>query len=436
MALMVATLVPQIPAQAVDDPEAWLAVQSGILAQSSDLVRTLGLVDVLHSFWFRLLIALIGLTLFVWLVESAGLAWRATTRHAGGRGRWSPSAFAHWGEDALRHYASSERSVPETLARIRQSLSEQGYQCYDVPDLPAPNLVASQRALCLWAEPMVYGGMLTALLGMVIVGTLGWRTQDWQLAPGESLAVGHDTRYRVRLDAFDLQQDEADQLLDPHSEITWLEDGVEVGRAEAAVGRPTAFRGIEARQVGYVPVVRMHGLDGAGRPLALQVGGDEPSIRENVEITFPTQTAQQLVVIAGHELYLALSLESPSTQGAPSLHVALLGDDATEPQHLAVLHRSGTVEVKGLQLDLDVDYRPLLRVDYRPGTGLVLAGLAVAVMSLAVGWLLSPRLLWIAPGTDEQGRSVVQVLALPTARGSRWPERLTSRLQEALTVDA
>jgi hypothetical protein len=435
MALMLATLIPQIPHQAVDDPEAWLAVQSGILARSSDLVRTLGLVDVFHSFWFRLLVAVVGLTLFVWLVESAGLAWRATTRHADGRGRWSPSTFAHWGKDAFRHYASSARSVPETLTRARESLSEQGYQCYDVPDLPMPNLVASRRALCLWAEPMVYGGILTALLGMIIVGTWGWRTQDWQLAPGESLAVGHDTRYRVRLDAFDLQQDEDGQLLDCHSEITWLEDGVEVGRAEAGIGRPAAFRGIEARQVGYVPVVSMHGLDSTGRPLALQVGGEEPSIKENVEITFPTPTAQQLVVIAGHELYLALSLESLSTQGAPSLHLALLGDDATEPQPLAVLHRSGAVEVEGLRLELDVDYRPLLRVDYRPGMGLVMAGLVVAIMSLAVGWLLSPRLLWIAPGTDEQGRTLVQVLALPAARGSRWPERLTFRLQEALTGD-
>lgn len=435
MALMLATLIPQIPPQAMDDPEAWLAVQSGFLARNSDLVRTLGLVDVFHSFWFRLLLAVTGLTLFVWLVESAGLAWSATARLVGGRGHWSPSAFAHWGKDALQHYASSARSVPETLIQARESLSEQGYKCYDVLELPAPNMVASRRALCLWAEPMVYGGILTALFGMIIAGSWGWGTQDRQLAPGESLAVGHDTRYRIRLDAFDLRQDQDGQLLDCRSEITWLEDGVEVGRAEAGIGRPAAFRGIVARQVGYVPVVSMRGLDSTGRPLALKVGGEELSIKENVEITFPTPTAQQLIVIAGHELYLALSLESLSTQSTPALHLAVLGDDATEPQSLAVLRRSGTVEVEGLQLELDVDYRPLLRVDYRPGMGLVLAGLAVAVIGLAAGWLLSPRLLWIALGTDKQGRTLVQVLTLPAARGGRWPERLTSRLQETLADD-
>jgi hypothetical protein len=185
-----------------------------------------------------------------------------------------------------------------------------------------------------------------------------------------------------------------------------------------------------------MPVVSMHGLDGTGRPLALQVGGEEPSIKENVEISFPTPMVQQLVVIAGYELYLALSLESVSTQDTPSLHLALLDDDATEPQTLAVLNRSGTLEVEGLQLELDIDYRPLLRVDYRPGMGLVVTGLALAVLALAVGWLLSPRLLWIAPGADAQGRTLIQVLALPAAKGSRWPERLISRLQEALTADA
>jgi cytochrome c biogenesis protein ResB len=70
LALALSAVIPQMPPQARDDPQAWLAVQAGPVRQGGALLRSLGLLDLYHSFWFRFLLVLTGLNLFVRAVES------------------------------------------------------------------------------------------------------------------------------------------------------------------------------------------------------------------------------------------------------------------------------------------------------------------------------------------------------------------------------
>jgi hypothetical protein len=79
-----------------------------------------------------------------------------------------------------------------------------------------------------------------------------------------------------------------------------------------------------------------------------------------------------------------------------------------------------------------VEYRPILRIDYRPAMFLVAGGGALAVLALAIGWLVPPRLLWSMAEPGEEGLTVVQILALPGARGSRWLSQLSDHLQKEL----
>ncbi len=447
--LVLGTLIPQIPPRAVEDPEAWMALQSQVLVQMSGPIGALGLFDVHHTFWFHLLLALTGLTLFVWVVDSADLAWRATAWRIRGRELWTPAAFSAWGKYALRMRFPSSRSLRDTLAQLRGFLTQDGYRCADVPGLSDPSLVASRRALALWAEPIVYAALLIALIGLGIVGNWSWRNSDWQPAPGESRAVGHGTAFVVRLDSFALQQGDAghgnDRLHKYRSEITWLEDGIAVRQDVVGAGRPARFHGVTVRQLGYAPTVKVRGWDDAGHSLVFQVEGmgmpEEPSVSGEVEIRYdvawPTvPSAQQLVLIYGHDLFLALTFEPLSQEGKPALHVDLLGNGGPTRQPLAVLHESGSVVIDGLQLAVELDYRPVLRVDRRPGMGLALVGLALAVLALAVRWIVAPRLLWIAVAESKEGASLLDILALPGTRGSRWPRRLASRLQEVLVDDA
>jgi hypothetical protein len=275
--------------------------------------------------------------------------------------------------------------------------------------------------------------------------------------------IGHGTPYTIRLDRFELVQDEQGQLLNYESTITWLRDGVELkqdvirGGPPLVAGRPAALQGITTRQVGYVPRVHIAGEDSSGRALALQTEAGELSLSGEVDVRFSTPDARPLIFIPSHDLFLALDFEPACGEGQPALEVALVqaadSDDTgtqplpmrepesqttrlSSPESSAVLQRSGVVEAEDLTIQLDLDFRPLLRIDYRPGMGLVLGGMALAVLALAVGGLVSPRLLWIAVGPEQDEATLVQILTPPNTRGSRWPQAVADRLRETLAHDA
>ena len=458
LVLLLAMSIPQIPPAAREEPQVWLAAQSGISDPAKALLGGLGLFDLGRALWVRLLLMLMGLVLFVRCVESAALAWQATIRW-----RWAPASFAAWGKNALRLKVSSPLSPQATQSQVREFLEEHHYRWAEVTGLASPNLVAGRRLLTSWAEPAVYGALLVALIGIGILGGWGWQSGDWQPDSGELRVIGHGTPYTIRLDRFELVQDEQGQLLNYESTITWLRDGVELeqdvirGRPPLVAGRPAALQGITTRQVGYVPSVHIAGEDSSGRALALQTEAGELSLSGEVDVRFSTPDARPLIFIPSHDLFLALDFEPACEAGQPALEVALVqaadSDDTgtqplpmrepesqttrlSSPESSAVLQRSGVVEAEDLTIQIDLDFRPLLRIDYRPGMGLVLGGMALAVLALAVGGLVSPRLLWIAAGPEQDEATLVQILTPPNTRGSRWPQAVADRLRETLAHDA
>ena len=431
LAVAVGTLIPQIPPQALDEPQAWLAVQSGLFARSDGFIRALGLYDIYHVLWFRLLLVLTGLTLFVWTVESADLAWRAS-----GKGHWGADAFSFWGSHTLHASVAFSTSPDVALARLCDLLAEHGYRCVEVSDLPFPNLVASCRGLALWARAVTCGALLVVLAGLAIAGHWGWQGADWRPVGGESWAVDHGTPYGVRLDGFDPRLKEDSRLWGCRSEVTWLEDNEPVQQSVVSFGRPARFRGLAVRQVGYVPWLKMRAWDEVGNPVELQPAGEESGVSGDVEILFRSPEAQPLVLLPHHDdLVLALSFEPPGAEDRASLHVTLLCNGGTESQLLAVLYESGSVVYDTLEVEVDVAYRPILRVDYFPAMGLVVGGMVLALAALAVSWILVPHLVWIAVGPGEESRICVQMLALAGAGGDQWLPRLADQLGEVLADD-
>ena len=435
LAVVLGTVIPQIPPQAVDDPQAWLALQLGVLGQASGLIYAMGLFDVYHAFWFHMLLALTGLTLFVWCVETASLAWKAAVQK-----RWAAADFASWGRYAPRIRLYSSHSPQTALPRLCEVLDQTGYSWIDVPGLANSNRVAVRRAPALWAEPVVYGALLAMLLGMGVVSSWGWQAQDWQPAPGESHSVGHGTGLMVRLDEFEVRQDEVGRLLDYGSKVTWLQDGAAVGQGMVSTGHPVMLPGVTVRQAGYVPVIRMRGKDDTGRPLTFQAEAESLSVSNDIEVVLATPDDQALILVLGHDRFLALTFEPACAQSKPALQMLLLqagSPDASSAEQRAqvVIDESGLVELENLHIEVELAYRPILGAEHRPGVGLILAGMMVALIAMAAGWLVRPRLLWITVSAGEGGSALVQILALPKARGSLWRQPLAARLGEMLADD-
>jgi hypothetical protein len=426
LSLILATLIPQIPSQAVSDPQAWLAFQSGLFGQPNELIRGLGLFDIYHAPWFHVLLALMGLSLFVRLVESAELAWLAT-----GRKRWQSGSFAFWGRNAPQVRLSSFASPASAQTRLRDFFTQRAYWWIDIPDMETPNAVIGRRAFVFWVRPVAFGALLVALLGLLIVGSWGWQNRDWHSAPGDSQEVGHGTPYSLRLDAFDLQLDQDGRLLDYSSNVTWLEGDAVVGQDTVGVGRPATLRGVAVRQVGYLPSLKVRAWDAEARPLVLQVAGEERAVPGEVEILFPSSEAQPLLLIPSHDLFLAFAFVPLCPEGRPLVQVSLLRNGGTEQQSLDALYESGSLTVEGVTVEVDLAYRAVLGVDFRPGMGIVVVSMALAVLALAVGWTVPPRLAWLAIGQGEEG-ATLQVLVPAGVRGRRWLLRLGDQLREAL----
>jgi hypothetical protein len=428
LSLVVATVVPQIPLQALDDPNTWLAVQSGSVAAQNSLVRMLHLYDVYHSFWFRLLLVLAGMTLFVWLVDGAELAWRASRRKT-----WPQEAFAHWRHRASQARVLSSVDTGDALDRVRRFLTAHRYHWAEVAGFPVPNLVASRRGASLWALPVALFAFLAALVGLAIMGTWGWQSADWQPAPGDTWIVGHDSPLRLRLDGFAPPSGETGQPCAYRSQLTWMEGDTSLNEVSLAAGRPVTRQGITVRQVGYVPVARMRATDDAGRPLALLPAGEERSLPGQVDVTFASPEARPVVLVPDENLLLMLAFEPPDPGGAASLQVALLEDGGTRVRPAGAVSESGSVEVDGVRLDLALAYRPLLRVGHRPAMGLLVAGMALGLLALAVGWLWPARLVWFSVAPGKESETLVRMLAPLGPGESRWLPRLAADLREVLS---
>jgi hypothetical protein len=432
LAFVLGMLVPQIPAQAMSDPQAWLAAQTGLFRQASGPIRALGLFNLFHAFWFHLLLALTGLCLSVRTMDSIEWAWRAT-----GQGSWTQrtedvrAALAAWGSHPPQISLPSSLSVDKVRARLGERFTGHGYWSVDVPAPSVPSVLVGRRRAFLWARPVGYGGLLLALIGLAILTTWSWQSELWQALPGQSRTVGHGLPVVVRLDAFNMQSSDSQRLLDYYSQITWLEGDTELEQEVVNVGRPATRQGVTVRQVGYAPVVRVHGRDAEGQPLTLETEEDVLSITGEAEIRFTSPESQPIVFLPGRDLFLAFTFQ-PACDSMPAVRVDRIRGDGADRQEVGILTSSGSVSVDGLMVDVDLTFVPILRIEHRPAMGLVLVGMLLALLVLFATWVAQPWLVWIALGPGEENGTQVQLLHLTGAGLALWLPRLVKSLREVL----
>lgn len=432
MALLVLTLalgtwVPQIPPQESGDPQAWLATQPGFFGQENSLVRTLGLYDLYHTFWFRLLLVLAGLVLFVRAVDAAELAWRTTSKR--GRAAAMPPP---WQSSLPARQVTAPLPFTELRPRVEEWLTGQSYRHDEVPATPVPVLVASHRAPVLWVRPVGYAAALLALLGLFLAGSWGWQDDSVQLLPGEIRSAGHGTPFAFRLDSFRLRLDRSGRLAGYESEITWLEGQAAIGQEVAGIGRPARQAGLALHQAGFVPALTLQAQDGDGEPLRLEGGSAAPGSDDEALIRFSLPDDQPLVFVPRLDRFLALTFEPVCDLGRPAVHVDLLDADGANRQRLGSLGSSGTLPLADGQLSAELAYVPILRLESRPALALSLAGALVALFALGLAWALPARLAWLGLLPAGQDRSAVGVTALPGAGQREWLDELAGGLEEVL----
>jgi len=425
LALAASTFIPQMPADFAGDPQAWRAMQSGVWMQAGSFLHALGLFNIYNSLWFRALLVVLGLCLFVRTVDSTELAWFVTRREG-----LTPARFFAWIVHPPGFQLSAPLSLEETSQRLAAVLSQRGYRIRTIPEVPVPSVVAVRRGLLFWSWPLAYGSLLVALVCGAVAGIWGWQGESWRPREGEVHEIGHETPYSIQLDAFSIVPGEYS------STVTWLDGETVVEQGLVGAGRISSYAGFTLRQAGYVPMVRMRGWDSDDAPLMLETEGDVLSMTGEAEIRFASPADQPLVLVPNKDLLLRLSFEDGCDGGGPALRVHRIGEGGDDLEALGTLDESGSVLVDGLRFEVELAWVPLLQVDRYPAAGLALVGLILFVIALIASWLASPRLLWIAMADEQEENSLIRVLALGGASARRWLSHLTSLFQEVLRDDA
>ncbi len=430
LVLVLASLIPQIPPQARDDPQAWLATQPGPLGGPDSLITTLELYDLAHGLWLRSLLALSALVLFVRLVEAAEIAWRGQRRSPG----LDVARFA-WEGRAWRVQVLSSLPLEDVEEQVARFLEHNGYHFTELAESPPLRWLVSRRPALLWIQPLGYAALLLAGAGLILSGYWGWQDEIWRPLPGETRLVGHDSPYTLRLDGFEMQLDQEGQLRDYASRVTWLEGPVMIRETAVSARRPVRFGGLSLHQVGYLPRIQLQAWDGAGNTLTLESGGEAQAGTAQVEIRFLEADQQPLVFVPDQERLLVLVFEPTCRRGQPVVHVDSVAEGGNERQRLASLTSSGVVVARDLRLQVELSYGPMLRLSRRPGMGLILSGLGLGALALLVGWTASPRLISIVAQPQQGGGVRIQIAAPPGARVRQWLEQLRVRLEAMLADD-
>ena len=431
LVLALGTLIPQALPQGSGELPGWPVAQPGLGAGREGLAGALGPAGVYDSYWFRLLVALTWLAIFVRAVDSADLAWRVT-RHGG----WRYGSQPGWESQAHRFQLSTSFDPETTQNRIHEFFGRQKYRWAEVDGEAKGALTVRRRPEVLWARPVGYASLLLAALGLIIVDTWGWQDELWRPRPGESRSVGHGDPHVLRLESFDLQVGDGGRLQGHGGQLDWLQDGTVAHEAQVGVGEPATYDGVTVRSVGFVPVVSVRAWDRQGNPLPLETAAQDPRIRTQVEVAFAWPEEQPAVFMPGQDRFLLLAFQPRCGEAPPVLHVDLIREAGSEQVRLGSLTSSGALFGDGLQLDVALSYVPLLRVDHRPGMALFAGGLVLALVAMAANWAAAPHLVWLVVEPGSEGETAIQLISLAGVRARQKSAQLASRLQGVLADDA
>ena len=166
--------------------------------------------------------------------------------------------------------------------------------------------------------------------------------------------------------------------------------------------------------------------------MAMEVPGEKSVSNGEIRIRFTSVQAQPHISFPSRDLFLALAFQPLSANGRPGVYLVLLRDGGVERQPLGILYESGSVRFDDVQVQVELTYGPILRMDYRPAMGLALGSVALALAALATGWTFSPRLMSIEIQPEGDGAASVQITAMPGTRGGLWLPKLALLLQGML----
>ncbi|MDH7486520.1 MAG: cytochrome c biogenesis protein ResB [Anaerolineae bacterium] len=380
LSLLGGSLWPQLPPAEAADPtlaSRWLNTTAARYGVWGTALRTVGLFDIAHALWFRLLLALLAFHLLLRAAEAA----QAVAMALSGRRPPLPST-------ALPQEVTASLPPPlaEAAQTMRARLAASGLcMIRDEETATGVRLYAERGRPGLFAPLLANVGALLLLLGLFVNDAWGWQRANLLLAPGQETALGHDTGLSLRLET---TAGDDGQLLFRH------ERGESVARP-LAFARPARYGGLSVYQTGDGPALVVRGQDEAGHPLALQPLSSAQTEADMVSLVFEQPQAERHLTAPEANLALRVVAQPTRTPAdPPSWLVEAYRGGSVQPILETAIGAESTLTVGDVRFELRPARYRLLQVVHAPGLALLLAGGLLLLLSTVLPLFWPAEQVW------------------------------------------
>lgn len=393
LSLLLMAALPQAPAAALDNPAEftrWLATVRPRFGSATALLLNLGLLNVSHTPWFRLILAGAAFSLLVRLYNAVEALRQA---RALPNVRAPDSFFADPQPNRIEQVVSAPPAAIEALAA---QLRQRGYRVRTEAGAAA-HYLAADRPLAPLGPALAHVGLLVVLLGAAWNAVSGWEQAGITLPPGETVTAGRGSTYALRLEGALSQEDSA------AAQIAMLANGAPVAQRSLTPGATWWFGGTGVRLTSRGPAVQLSGSDDSGAPVMLLAApGATPAPTLTLLVTADRPDPSAFAPAQA----LALQAEA---RGASTVRLRALRGTAGELVAEDVITGQGALTVDEVRYQVSV--APYVTVDliYLPGRLVLLAGGALAALGLLAWAVYRPRRLWALAATE--GRATVVKIA-------------------------
>jgi cytochrome c biogenesis protein len=383
-------LFPQLTPEVARDPQAsarWLAIARDKYGALAELYKTLGLFDVYHSPWFLLVVAALILNTLVCTVNRFKTTWgaiRARPRVV------MPDTFY---ERAPCRVSLSLAQEVRAADVARWALARRHYRVLAEEQGEATYLYADRNRWGRLGTLITHLSVVLIALGFVWSQGWGWREGAVALGPGQLYQVGHGHSFQVRCDGFEVERYPGGLPKDYRARLTILEGNSEVTSKIVRVNEPLSYRGVGFYLSSYGPTARLRAYDATGRPLALQIMGEEASQGEAV-LNFAGEGEGQDLLIPS----LNLALHVVFYYEGPSLFIQATRDNQAV---FADFVYGEAVKLEDARLEFALDRYVVLQVVSDPGFKLSISAAFLVMGGLIVSLYFPHRRIWAKVTSDE-----------------------------------
>jgi cytochrome c biogenesis protein ResB len=399
VALLLAAWLPQTSAGESDFDIAWQAQiqrrfggDAWFDALHSPLQAS-GAFYITDTAWFRLLLALVSVSLFARLIDSIERLWQ-------GRRDGAPPEDLSW--VAVK---GGMDEIVDTLRKRRLHIA--------VNDVAQNGEVSNKVLTCAdrwpWADVgpvLVYLGGLVVLLGMAVTALWGWEIEPLRLTAGKSVPLENGSDLLLRLD--ELAQDGQrgnGQLL--------RQESAPANASDLAIGRPLKGAGSGAYLVKSGPALHIQATGSDSQVLDLVTGPDKEGQKELV-LAFSEDEPRYAVGVPEADLVLLLTVSQPMQVGAlPKAQVFESGSG--QPTLEQDISADTVLKIGDVSFVLTPIPYAEIRVVHDPGAFWLQLGVVCLIVGVVWRGLWPPRRVWLRcqPDGIEAGgdKSILSSLA-------------------------